>query len=118
MVFQNTSTNNSKVYVNNRPELHLLFELGSLKVFFAEPPAYIAPKPGQKDIYWFDAKNPHGSGPFDTIHAAMKHFSLITETRRKEEAAGLQLLKAPLPPSSEVIQVDFVNKKKLPPKAD
>ena len=85
-----------------KPNLHLLFTLGSLEVYFDDGLPYAA-KPPQKDIYWRDKKDPQGYGPFDSLWSAMRHYENIVAVRTPHLLTDV----------SKLIKVDFKSKKRL-----
>jgi hypothetical protein len=85
----------------------MIFELGSLRVCYMDPPSYVKTPPDKKYVYWFDAQNLQGFGPFDTIYAAMKHYALIVEQRKQP----IKLVAPEI--RNNIVYLDFKAKKKL-----
>lgn len=84
----------------------ILFQLGSLIVYYKAQSSYIPYSFGDNNLYWRDNTNPDGFGPFNTLYGVMKHYEAVIEDRRV----------AKLPqPQPELIRVDFKNKKRLDP---
>lgn len=85
----------------------ILFQLGSLIVYYNAETTYIPYKFGDANLYWRDDKDPNGFGPFTTLHSLMQHYEFRTK-ERKSQQAFLELI----PTQSNVIKIDFRTKKR------
>jgi hypothetical protein len=84
----------------------LLFELGRLQVFHFPTPEEELAGGLPKAVFWQDIVAKNTYGPFNSIHAAMTHYTWVVSNQKKQEADKLK-------PDAQIIYVDFVNKSRI-----
>lgn len=94
---------------------NIIFKLGSLEVFTKRDITLGISAQGLPGIYWMDKHQVHGCGPFSSIYQAMEHYTIVVKQRR--EMTPIVALPPPTivqssRPSGDLIQVDFVNKRR------
>lgn len=89
----------------------ILFQMGSLIVYYLASSSYVPYKFGDANLYWCDKEVPNGFGPFTSLDFTMKHYQETMSARKKAQPPSLSIVAT----SSNIILVDFVAKRKVPP---
>jgi hypothetical protein len=84
----------------------LIFELGTLQVFHYQTREEFILNTGYREVYWQDKVSMHTYGPFETIYAAMTHYTTLVASQKK----GLEVIGVPV---ADVVYVDFRNKRRI-----
>jgi len=89
-----------KVSLENTKE-HLLFELGVLQVIAFLPITDLSAQSVVKEVFWRNKHTGYTYGPFNTVTAAMHHYTWLSSLQKRHPKEGT------------VIWVDFKLKRRV-----
>lgn len=87
----------------------LLFQIGTVQVFCYQTESDMLWGRPPEEVYWQDTASKNSFGPFNSISAAMTHY-----TSQVAAGVGLSVVSSSPTKSDNVIYVDFRQKKRVP----